>query len=205
VTVTVVGEVETFDTAGVVRGAVERFPNAVYLRTTPLTEPSPELAAFAHDSVSGAGSDGVARLHALMSALNGEIPFDTAPTNASTRAAEAFALGRGVCQDLTHVFIAAARRLGFPARYVSAHLAHADGRELEASHAWAEANVADLGWVGFDPTNNVCPTDAYLRVAVGLDYLGAAPVRGSRYGGGTEVLDVKLNAADAFDQGQRQS
>ena len=58
----------------------------------------------------------------------------------------------------------------------------------EAGHAWAEAYVENLGWVGFDPTNGMCTTDAHVRVAVGLDYLGAAPVRGTRFGGGGETL-----------------
>jgi transglutaminase-like putative cysteine protease len=201
VTVTVAGEVETADTAGIIRGSVERLPDAVYLRGTRLTESAPEMLEFAMDAAAGP-ADPIARLHALMDAINREMTFDTAPTHAGTTAAQAFMLKRGVCQDLTHIFIVAARRLGFPARYVSGHLAHADGRELEASHAWAEAKVPGLGWVGFDPTNNISPTEAYLRVAVGLDYLGAAPIRGARYGGGAEVLDVKLKAADAVSQDQ---
>lgn len=201
-TVTVAGEVETVDTAGVVRGAVERLPDAVFARSTPLTETDAAITTFAFDSVAGAGDDDIARLHALKSAVHRELSFDVEPTHAGTTAVQAFMLRRGVCQDLTHVFIAAARSLGYPARYVSGHLAHADGRELDAAHAWAEAKVPGLGWVGFDPTHDICPTDSYLRVAVGLDYLGAAPVRGSRYGGGTEVMDVKLKAADALSQDQ---
>ena len=201
-TINVSGEVETSDTAGVVRGAVERFPDAVFLRSTPLTEADEAIVAFAHDAVAGAPEDPIAQLHALMAAVNKGLTFDVAPTDASTTAAQAFRLGRGVCQDLTHVFIAAARRLGYPARYVSGHLAQADGRELDAAHAWVEAKVEGLGWIAFDPTNNICATDADLRVAVGLDYLGAAPVRGSRYGGGAEVLDVKLKADDALGQAQ---
>lgn len=204
-TLTVYGEVETSDSHGLVKGAVERFPDQIFLRPTPLTEPDPALAAFAADAVAGAPEGDIALLHALMEAVNKAMAFDTTATAVDATAAEAFALGRGVCQDLTHIFIAAARKLGYPARYVSGHLAHADGRELEASHAWAEAKVPGLGWVGFDPTNNICPTDAYLRVAVGLEYLGAAPVRGSRYGGGAEVLDVRLKAADAVGQGQAQA
>jgi transglutaminase-like putative cysteine protease len=202
VTVTVSGEVETSDTAGVVRGAVERFPDIVYLRSTHLTEADKALVEFAHDAVATTRDDPIAQLHALMGAVHREMTFDTAPTEVTTTAAQAFLLRRGVCQDLSHVFIAAARRLGHPARYVSGHLARPDGAELEASHAWAEVKVAGLGWVGFDPTNDVCPIETHLRVAVGLDYLGAAPIRGARYGGGFEVLDVKLKAADSAVQTQ---
>ena len=94
--------------------------------------------------------------------------FDTDPTHAATTAAEAFALRRGVCQDLTHIFIAAARHLGIPARYVGGHFYRADGvTAQEAGHAWAEAYVENLGWVGFDPTNGISTTDAHVRVAVG--------------------------------------
>ena len=95
-----------------------------------------------------------------MTALNREMTFDTDPTVATTTAAEAFALRRGVCQDLTHIFIAAARRLGIPARYVGGHFYRVDGvTEQDAGHAWAEAFVEDLGWVGFDPTNGICTTE----------------------------------------------
>jgi transglutaminase-like putative cysteine protease len=69
----------------------------------------------------------------------------------------------------------------------------AEATEQDAGHAWAEALIDDLGWVGFDPANGISPTDAHIRVAVGLDYLGAAPVRGTRYGGGGERLSVKVS------------
>ena len=196
------GEIETWDTQGVVIGAAERFPPEAYLRETSLTVPSPELAAFAADVTSGAG-DTVARLHRLMMGIQSEIAFDTQQTQTSTTAGEAFALKRGVCQDISHIFIAAARRLGIPARYVSGHLAP-DGEAIEqgAAHAWAEAYVPDLGWVGFDATNGICPTTSYVRVAIGLDYLGAAPVRGARTGGGAETMDVKLRISHAAFQSQ---
>ena len=126
----------------------------------------------------------------------------TRPTPATT-AAEAFALRRGVCQDLTHIFIAAARSLAFPARYVGGYFHRADGvTHQEAGHAWAEAFVPDLGWVAFDPTNGICATDAHVRVAVGLDYLGAAPVRGTRYGGSGETLAVTVHVEQAAWQMQ---
>jgi transglutaminase-like putative cysteine protease len=127
--------------------------------------------------------------------------FDVGTTDATTPAAQAFALGHGVCQDHAHVFIAASRSLGFPTRYVSGYLLRSDGTVIqEAGHAWAEAHVPGLGWVGFDPANGVSPTDAYVRVAVGLDYLGAAPVRGTRYGGGEEILDVHVRVDEARRQ-----
>jgi transglutaminase-like putative cysteine protease len=108
-------------------------------------------------------------------------------------AAVAFAGKRGVCRDLTHIFIAAAHCLAIPARYVAGYLQLADGTiDQEAGHAWAEAFVPDLGWVGFDPANAACPTDAYVRVAIGLDSLGAAPMRGTRYGIGSESLEVAI-------------
>jgi len=100
---------------------------------------------------------------------------------------------RGVCQDLSHIFIACARSLGIPARYIGGYLLRSDDTpHQEAGHAWIETYIKDLGWVGFDPANGVCPTEAHIRVSVGLDYLGAAPVRGSRYGGTAEQMDVAV-------------
>jgi transglutaminase-like putative cysteine protease len=138
-----------------------------------------------------------------MTALNREITFDTDPTHAATTAAQAFTLRRGVCQDITHIFIAAARALGIPARYVGGHFHRADGvTSQEAGHAWAEAHVENLGWVGFDPTNGISTTESHVRVAVGLDYLGAAPVRGARFGGSGETLTVAVRVDQARQQAQ---
>lgn len=202
------GEIETADTGGVIRGAVERLPPALYLRETELTRAEPGLQAYARDVTAAAGSDPLARLHALMGAIHGDIVFDADATHAATTADQAFRLRRGVCQDMAHLFIAAARSLGSPARYVSGHLARTDTDRQEASHAWAEAHAPDLGWVAFDPANGICATDAYVRIAIGLDYLGAAPVRGAVYGGGRERMSVNLsvtNDGQTRDQAQSQS
>lgn len=172
------GEVDTQDTGGLVKGAVECFPPQLFLRETSLTRPDPAIVDFAKTAQAGTNGDNLALLHALLAALNRQIAFDTDPTHTATTAAQAFALRRGVCQDITHIFVAAARSLGIPARYVGGHFHRADGvTSQEAGHAWAEAYVENLGWVGFDPTNGICITDAHVRVAVGLDYLGASPVR----------------------------
>jgi transglutaminase-like putative cysteine protease len=187
------GEVETHDSNGMVRGTAERFPQSLFLRDTALTAPDAAIRALAAEIGAANGRVTIDSLHALMRKLHDEIAYDVALTNTPMSAAEAFARKRGVCRDLTHVFIAAVRCLGVPARYVAGYLQRADGMvEQEAGHAWAEAFVPDLGWVGFDPANAICQTDAYVRVAVGLDSLGAAPVRGARYGVGAESLEVAI-------------
>lgn len=202
-TVEVAGEVETQNTAGLVSGAVEHFPPQLYLRETSLTQTDAAIVDFAQATRAGADGDNLALLHSLLNALNREIVFDTDPTHTATTAAEAFSLRRGVCQDLTHIFVAAARTLGIPSRYIGGHLHRADGMiSQEAGHAWAEAYVDNLGWVGFDPTNGICVTEAHVRVAVGLDYLGAAPVRGTRYGGSGETLTVAVRVDQARQQAQ---
>ncbi|MCZ7661025.1 MAG: transglutaminase family protein [Xanthobacteraceae bacterium] len=202
-TVLVEGEVETQDTGGLIRGAVERFPPSLYLRETALTAPDAAIAGFAADARAAAGADPLATLHEMLARLHRDVVFDTDPTHAATTAAEAFALGRGVCQDLTHIFVAAARALGIPARYVGGYFHRSDGVVAQdAGHAWAEAHVPALGWVAFDPANGICATEAHVRVAVGLDYLGAAPVRGTRYGGGAESLAVRLRVDQAARQVQ---
>jgi len=200
--VSVEGEVETRNTDGVVTGAIERFPPSLFLRETPLTTPDDAIAGFAAAARAEAGDDSLKLLHALLERLHGDMTFDPDPTHAATTAAEAFALKRGVCQDLTHIFIAAARSVGIPARYISGHFHRDDGVvDQDAGHAWAEAFVPNLGWVAFDATNGFCATDAHVRIAAGLDYLGAAPVRGTRYGGSGETLSVNVHV----DQTQRQS
>lgn len=201
--VLVQGEVDTQDTNGIVRGVIERFPAALYLRETSLTKADDAITAFAQEKLSKAGTEELNLLHVLLSSIKKEIVYDTDPTNATTTAAEAFGLGRGVCQDLAHIFIAAARCLKIPARYIAGYFHRSDGvANQEAGHAWAEAFVPALGWVGFDPANGICTTDAHVRVAVGLDYLGAAPVRGTRYGGGAEQLTVAVHVDQAARQTQ---
>ena len=202
-TVEVAGEVDTQDTDGLVSGAVERFPPQFYLRETSLTQTDAAIIDFAQATRAATDGDTLMLLHALLTALNREIAFDTDPTHAATTAAEAFSLRRGVCQDITHIFVAAARALDIPARYVGGHFHRADGvTAQDAGHAWAEAYVENLGWVGFDPTNGICITDAHVRVAVGLDYLGAAPVRGTRFGGSGETLTVAVRVDQARQQAQ---
>ena len=200
------GLIETHDTGGVLRGTHERFPEGLFLRSTALTAVNPTMAVFARELRSESEEDVLGFLHALMTQVSEHMTFDEDPTTSGTSAVEAFGLKRGVCQDYAHIFIACARSGGVPARFVSGHFLRSDGRVNQpAGHAWAEAFVPNLGWVGFDAANCICATDAHVRVAVGLDYLGAAPVRGTRYGGGAETLTVAVKVEQAGRPGQSQS
>ncbi|WP_295850691.1 transglutaminase family protein [Tardiphaga sp.] len=200
-TINVEGLIETQDTGGVLKGTDERFPPSFFLRQTELTEANPAMVAFARALDPRSETDVLGFLHALMMAINEHMTFDGDPTNTGTSAIEAFTGKRGVCQDYAHIFIACARSAGVPSRFVAGHFLRADGMvNQQAGHAWAEAFVPDLGWVGFDPANAICTTDAHARVAIGLDYLGAAPVRGTRYGGGMETLTVSVTVDQAGRQ-----
>lgn len=191
-TIVAEGDVETRETHGVVRGAVERFPPAFFMRASPATTPDETLEGFAR-GFAGSG-DPIERLHRVMRSIRDRIDYETGTTSVETTAAQAFAHGRGVCQDHAHVFIACARTLGCPARYVSGYLWHPAGETpQEAGHAWAEAFVEGFGWIGFDPANAVCPTEAYVRVAIGLDYQAAAPIRGVWRGVADETLAVRID------------
>lgn len=201
VSISVQGEVETGDTGGIVKGAVERLPPAFYLRQTDLTRPDHRIRHFAERHRDKTGGEPLAMLHAINGAIYKTLTFDAEPTSTETAAAEAFRHKQGVCQDFAHIFAASARHLGIPARYVGGYLMRQDGVvDQDAGHAWAEAWIEDLGWVGFDPAHGISPGGAHIRVAIGLDYLGAAPVRGTRYGGTEESLDVAVSIAESGDQ-----
>ncbi len=202
-TVIVEGEIETRDTEGIMRGTVERFPPSLYLRETALTRADANIADLAASCRDASGDNALEVLHLILDRLHDNMTYDTDPTHVATTAAEAFTLKRGVCQDLTHIFIAAARNIGIPARYIGGYFRRGDGvSEQDAGHAWAEAFVPELGWVAFDAANGICGTDAHVRVAVGLDYLGAAPLRGARIGGRGEALSVQVRVAQAAQQTQ---
>jgi transglutaminase-like putative cysteine protease len=202
-TISVEGLVETHDTNGVVKGTDERFPPGFFLRATPLTGATPKMQMFALELRGETDNDLLGFLHALMSQINDHMTFDIGATGTDTTAAGAFELGRGVSRDYAHIFIACARSAGVPARFISGHfLRPDDAPQLDGGHAWAEAFVPGLGWVGFDPANCISPTDRHVRVAVGLDYLGAAPLRGTHYGGGEETRAVAITVLQAGRQSQ---
>ncbi|MCE8007651.1 transglutaminase family protein [Aestuariivita sp.] len=190
ITVHCAGEVHVTDTAGVIGKHTGFVPLWLFERSTSLTAIGPQVRSLV------AGFDKPAepldQLHALSAHVLEMVPYSTDQTSSELSAEQVLSARHGVCQDHAHVFIAAARWLGFPARYVSGYLMMNDRVDQDASHAWAEAYVAGLGWVGFDISNAMSPDARYVRVATGLDYLGAAPISGMRYGKGAENMLVKL-------------
>ena len=185
------GEVETEDKAGVVGIHGGHTPLWLYTCSTDLTKPGPVIRKIARSV--GTDFDGdVDRMHGLMKAVEDVVKYETGTTEVSTAAEEAAAAGHGVCQDHAHIFVTAARLMGYPARYVSGYLMMNDRVQQDASHAWAEVYVESLGWVGFDVSNAISPDARYVAVATGLDYLDAAPVSGLSFGPGASNLEVTL-------------
>jgi transglutaminase-like putative cysteine protease len=183
------GTVETKDCNGVVSGLVKDAPPRIFLRETLQTRPDAAIRELAHGAT---GKNTLDKLHVLLGAIGDRVEYVPGITDAHTAAAEALADGKGVCQDHAHIFIAASRVLTIPARYVTGYLMLEGETAAQAHHAWAEAWVDGLGWVGFDAANGHCPTDNYVRLACGLDADYAAPVTGSRRGGDGETLDVTV-------------
>lgn len=199
-TILVSGVVETMETDGIVGKLRGENTSRLFVRSTPLTAPSKEISDIA-ENLRGRHRDHIALYHAMMEAIREEVVFDTSSTHSETTAAEAMKSRHGVCQDFSHIFISVSRLLGQPARYVTGYLAVDESGEIaDAHHAWVEAEVAGLGWVGFDPANGVSPDEKYIRLACGLDAATAAPIRGIRRGHGNETLDVSVSVNQSQSQ-----
>ncbi|WP_288431608.1 transglutaminase family protein [uncultured Agrobacterium sp.] len=196
------GEVETEDKAGVFGPHLGNAPLWLYLRDTPLTKPGKLVRELARQS---SGSTELERLHELMALIHLEVEYQPGTTDTETTAEQALEAGRGVCQDHAHIFLSAARLLGFPARYVSGYLMMEDVAEQVATHAWGEAHIPGLGWVGFDAANKICPDERYVRIANGLCYRDCAPVSGMRVGLSGESLTVSVTVQETQSQSQSQS
>jgi len=211
VTIRAHGLIDTQDVAGVTGRHVGYLPLWHFLRDTALTAPGPGIAALIDGLAQAAATDRLGTLHKLSARVGAAVAWATGHTAVTTPAEAALAAGHGVCQDQAHVLIAAARALGIPARYVSGVLLMADQPNQQAAHAWAEAHVDGLGWVGFDVANAICPDDRYVRLACGRDYAEAAPIKATAAitpDDGAEAIDttpqIRLHV-HAIDPGQSQS
>lgn len=161
----------------------QTLPMPIYLRETELTAPNVGIIEFAQKFKAKPLED-------MMHALRDTMQYLKGATKVDTTAAQAFALGQGVCQDHAHVFIACCRSLGYPARYVSGYLFTEDG-SLMQTHAWVDVWL-DNRWHSLDVSNGYATNETHIRLAVGLDYRGASPVSGMRIGGGEEGMATSV-------------
>ncbi len=207
IVVTCAGLVKTADNAGIIGPHTGSMPLWAFITQTDLTRPGAHLRALAM-RFRGSTDSPLDRLHGLSAAVHDAVAFEIGHTDARTTAEMALAAKHGVCQDHSHIFIAAARLLDIPARYVSGYLlidesCHKMAGEQQAGHGWVEAHVDELGWVGFDVANGVCPDERYVRVATGFDYRDAAPVTGISLGAGGSELSVLLSVDQRSGAQQR--
>lgn len=211
VVITCSGEVETQDQAEVIGQHSGHLPLWAFLGQTALTRPGPRIRQLI-SRIEPREAGTLEVLHLLSHLVRKNVPYVAAATHVATTAEEALGQRGGVCQDHAHVFIAAARALDIPARYVSGYLlidALIDdallvggpvgnglkaGRTItsQATHAWAEAHVENLGWVGFDVANGISPDPRHVRLATGRDYRDAAPIGAISHGAHAAALCVDL-------------
>lgn len=203
VTVSCSGEVVTENAMGVIGQHSGHLPLWSFLSQTKRTKPGPKLRALLRE-VEGSVDDGqLAYLDRVSQRILEQVAYGLGKTDTQTSAEEAVAAGHGVCQDHAHIFIGAARLAGLPARYVSGYLMMDDRVEQDATHAWAEAYVAGMGWVGFDISNGIRPDERYVRVATGRDYRDAAPVVGISFGTTEQIMTVDVEVEQQQDQEQQ--
>ena len=127
--------------------------------------------------------------------------FDYAPQSTSVDSPidDALRARKGVCQDFAHIMIALVRQLRIPCRYLSGYLYHETGGHdrsaADATHAWVEAYLPQLGWIGFDPTNNLIAGERHIRTAIGRDYADVPPTRGIFKGLASSELSVAVQVS----------
>jgi transglutaminase-like putative cysteine protease len=172
-----------------------------FLNPSALVQIPPELWRSAIDILSEQEQEGVLAIaYALMRGVHASCRYVPGVTRVTTNSAEFFASREGVCQDFTHLLIALCRAIHIPARYVSGYLYDAkrsDVRGAHASHAWVEIWIPTHGWVAFDPTNNCLAGETYVTVAIGRDYLDAAPITGSYWGNSNCLMKVAVHLEQA--------
>ncbi|MDP8231740.1 MAG: transglutaminase family protein, partial [Candidatus Zophobacter franzmannii] len=167
-----------------------------FLMPTPLTQPTSLLDQLAEELGLDRSQDPLSVVHKINAGIYRVFEYVPESTGVDSPIDDALAQRQGVCQDFTHIMLALVRRLGIPCRYVSGYLFHrtesGDRSAVDAMHAWVEAYLPTLGWVGFDPTNNMPARERHIRVAVGRDYVDVAPTRGVFKGNAESELSVAV-------------
>lgn len=213
-TLDISGEVITTDTSGVLQDLKEKVPPLAYMSETRLIRPEAAITALAKEAVAGVNpSQALERAHALSHAVHDALEHSDTPSEGPSSASEALDAGTCGQREFTHLLIAASHAVGVPARFVYGYFA-SNAVELDTAldedastgalvmnawpgHAWAEIWVEGLGWVGFDPINECCPDERYIRLCSGRDAIDAAPLRATAIGQGAETLRVTLDVRAA--------
>jgi transglutaminase-like putative cysteine protease len=175
-----------------------------FLAPSQFARPSPLLNALSQQLDVRRRGDPLSLLFEIAGRMYRTFAYAPQTTTVDSPIDEALAKRKGVCQDFAHIMIALVRPLGIPCRYVSGYLYHRvedhDRSERDATHAWVEALLPGLGWVGFDPTNNLIARDRHIRVAVGRDYADVPPTKGVHRGRAESKLEVgvKVMPTEAF-------
>lgn len=159
-----------------------------YLSPTEYAPHTDELAKFSMEHATS--EDPLTKAMALMEAVHSKLVYEVGATDVKTTADQALALGRGVCQDFSHILLALYRIQKMPARYVSGYLYN--NGHTAASHAWVDVFVFTHGWISLDPTHNRNQTAQYVRIGVGRDYADVPPTRGVFKGNAQEKMDIQV-------------
>lgn len=188
--ISVQGEVLTVNADGFVHGTAEPLPPAFYLRQTEHTRAGASLAQFVRQALGQGGTHGI---DAAVRAIRDRIGRADDGHDPLRGADEAFEGGSATGRELAQMLVAGLRAAQVPARYVSGY--RQAQSERCSPHGWVEAHLAEMGWIGVDPSAGARIDERYVRVAIGLDASDATPVAGSRLGPGEEELDVALRVA----------
>ncbi|HYO07999.1 MAG TPA: transglutaminase family protein [Tepidisphaeraceae bacterium] len=188
----------------------ERTMLAPYL--TPVELPDTQLRAlydYAMEFVRRNDGDLMETLFAINLSLYHDYEYVPGCTDLGTTPYQIYVQRKGVCQDFANLFITLARLVGVPARYVCGYLytgnsagagAHGGARATsDATHAWVQLYIPNIGWKGFDPTNGVLPQADHVRVAYGRHYRDTAPTAGTLYGSANETMSVDVEVSEASD------
>ncbi|MFZ9857005.1 MAG: transglutaminase family protein [Roseiflexaceae bacterium] len=164
-------------------------------------QPTALLTEFMHRHQIERGHDPLSTVNHISTLLFDTITYTPQSTSVDSPIDVVLTQQKGVCQDITHVMIAICRTLGIPSRYISGYLYHRrddhDRSQSDATHAWLEVWLPDLGWIGIDPTNRIWAGERHIRIAIGRDYADVPPTRGVYRGQAIEHLDVVVSVNDA--------
>lgn len=193
-----IGEVEIADAGRPLLAEGDSHPPELFLRSTRLTEADERVRRFA-DGFRPVVTDNLRKgLDSLVAGIRQTMEYRPRSAQTVTSASQALGNRGGASQDHAHLFVSCCRSLGVPARYVSGYLCTDDMDDIGvSSHSWAEAWINGAGWFSYDVANRRSNAKAHVRVAVGLDSLDAAPVRGVHYGGGNDDVEVEVTIKDA--------